>query len=231
MHAAEQCHFAQGFAQRRHRKDRHTGIHARHPQRGRAGLCQCDNRFYFEMQSGKQCGHGDRLIDAGKFLRGCAVIDHVVLVIAFGFGLEEIRAIASMVSTGKSPTAVSADNITASVPSNTAFATSDTSARVGIGLVIIDSIICVAVITRRFFSRAILIMRFCNPGTAASPTSTLKSPRATMMASDASMISLNAVIASARSILAINILLPPAACIKSRAKRMSSPVRGKDTAR
>jgi len=33
--------------------------------------------------------------------------------------------------------------------------------------VIIDSIICVAVITRRFFARAILIMRFCKPGTAA----------------------------------------------------------------
>jgi hypothetical protein len=43
--------------------------------------------------------------------------------------------------------AVSADNMTASVPSITAFATSLTSARVGTGLLIIDSIICVAVIT------------------------------------------------------------------------------------
>jgi len=91
--------------------------------------------------------------------------------------------------------------------------------------------VVVAVITSRFFLRAILIMRFCRPGTAASPTSTLKSPRATMMASDASMISPRAGIASARSILAISKLLPPAACISSRASFMSSALRGNDTAR
>jgi hypothetical protein len=39
------------------------------------------------------------------------------------------------------PTALSAESMTASVPSITAFATSETSARVGTGLVIIDSII------------------------------------------------------------------------------------------
>ena len=37
------------------------------------------------------------------------------------------------------PTAVSPDNINASAPSSTALATSDTSARVGTGLEIIDS--------------------------------------------------------------------------------------------
>ena len=51
------------------------------------------------------------------------------------------RAIACTVSTGKLPAAVSADSMTASVPSNTALATSITSARVGIGLSIMDSII------------------------------------------------------------------------------------------
>ena len=40
---------------------------------------------------------------------------------------------------GKSPTVVSADNIRASAPSYTAFATSETSALVGCGFVIIDS--------------------------------------------------------------------------------------------
>ena len=43
--------------------------------------------------------------------------------------------------------AVSAESISASVPSNTALATSLTSARVGAGDVIMLSSICVAVIT------------------------------------------------------------------------------------
>ena len=45
--------------------------------------------------------------------------------------------------------AVSAESMTALVPSNTALATSLTSARVGVGAWIIDSSICVAVITGR----------------------------------------------------------------------------------
>ena len=61
-----------------------------------------------------------------------------------------ICAIASTTLTGCLPEAVSADSITASVPSMTAFATSDTSARVGMVLVIIDSIIWVAMMTTRF---------------------------------------------------------------------------------
>ena len=61
-----------------------------------------------------------------------------------------ICAIASTTFVGCLPEAVSADSITASVPSMTALATSDTSARVGMVLVIIDSIICVAVITTLF---------------------------------------------------------------------------------
>ncbi len=53
----------------------------------------------------------------------------------------QTAAIVSMVVTGYLPAAVSADSITASVPSSTAFATSDTSARVGTGAWIIYSII------------------------------------------------------------------------------------------
>ena len=115
----------------------------------------------------------------------------------------QILAISTTVSRGNFPAAVSADSITASVPSSTALATSLTSARVGTGFVIIDSIICVAVMTTLSNSRAILIMRFCNAGTAALPTSTARSPRATMMPSLANKISCNLGIASARSILAI----------------------------
>ena len=50
-------------------------------------------------------------------------------------------------STGKEPAAVSPLSMTQSVPSSTALATSVASARVGRGFLIIDSSICVAVIT------------------------------------------------------------------------------------
>ena len=69
--------------------------------------------------------------------------------------------------TGYLPTALSADSITASVPSMTAFATSETSARVGTGLWIIDSIICVAVITTLLRVRDSWMMVFCRPVMAA----------------------------------------------------------------
>ena len=74
------------------------------------------------------------------------------------------------------------------------------------GLSIIDSIICVAVMVSLFISRAMRIMRFCSAGTDASPTSTARSPRATMMPSEADMMSASAfsVTASARSILAMS---------------------------
>ena len=67
-----------------------------------------------------------------------------------------MAAICVIVSTGYLPAAVSALSITASVPSSTALATSLTSARVGTGLTIIDSIICVAVMTTLSISRAML---------------------------------------------------------------------------
>src|SRR4029078_5220641 len=46
----------------------------------------------------------------------------------------QMRAIAATVSTGYCPESDSAESITASVPSSTALATSETPARVGIGL-------------------------------------------------------------------------------------------------
>ena len=94
---------------------------------------------------------------------------------------------------GSWPTAVSSDSITASVPSSTAFATSVTSARVGSGLVTIDTSICVAVITGRPARLAARMMRFCVAGTRSIGISTPRSPRATMIASAA------ATIASSRS--------------------------------
>src|SRR5207237_4539353 len=60
---------------------------------------------------------------------------------------RQIRAIARTASTGWAPTDVSWDSITASVPSQIAFATSEASARVGRLEVTIDSSISVAVMT------------------------------------------------------------------------------------
>ncbi len=76
-------------------------------------------------------------------------------------------AIARTTRPGWRPTAVSAESITASVSSITALATSETSARVGTGAWIMDSIICVAVITSRLFARARAMMCFCSPVSSA----------------------------------------------------------------
>ena len=122
----------------------------------------------------------------------------------------QIAAICSIVFTGNCPVADSAESITASVPSNTALATSLTSARVGTGALIIDSIIWVAVIVNLSASKAKRIMRFCKAGTAGLPTSIAKSPRATIMPSLSAIILSSApgAIASARSTLAIKRALP-----------------------
>ena len=113
---------------------------------------------------------------------------------------------AATTSTGYLPTAVSADSMTASVPSSTALATSKTSARVGIELLIMDSIIWVAVMTRRSILRALEMSDFWIPISCASPTSTPRSPRATIMPDAARSMLLrvsSSATTSARSILAM----------------------------
>ena len=63
-------------------------------------------------------------------------------------------------STGYWPAADSADSMMASAPSNTAVATSETSARVGTGAEIIDSSICVATTTGLPARRAARVICF-----------------------------------------------------------------------
>ena len=70
-----------------------------------------------------------------------------------------------------------------------AVATSDTSARVGIGDSIIDSSICVATITGLAAARAPRTSCFWIGGTAWIGSSTPRSPRATMIPSDTARIS------------------------------------------
>ena len=99
-----------------------------------------------------------------------------------------MRSIMLTASYGYCPAAVSALSITASAPSNTAVATSDASARVGAGAVIMLSSICVATTTGMPRWRAARTMRFCASGTSSGGSSTPRSPRATITASDSARI-------------------------------------------
>ena len=78
------------------------------------------------------------------------------------------------------PPAVSPLSIIPSVPSKMALAISLVSARVGRGLFIIDSSICVAVTTGFPACWHLRMTIFCKAGTSSAGTSTPKSPRATM---------------------------------------------------
>ena len=143
---------------------------------------------------------------------------------------RQIRAIASTALIGQAPAAVSAESITASVPSITELATSSTSARVGSGLSTIDCSIWVAVITTLFWASDSRMIFFCRPGSSASPISTPRSPRATITTSEASTISTRFSIASVRSILDTSAASLPWARAMARASFMSWALRQKDTA-
>src|SRR5712692_8965251 len=106
-------------------------------------------------------------------------------------------------STGYCPAADSAESMTASAPSKIAVATSDTSARVGTGLPIIDSSIWVATTTGLPARRAVRVSCFWMPGTFSSGISTPRSPRATISASVRSRMSPIRPTACGFSILAI----------------------------
>mmetsp|Transcript_41180 Transcript_41180/g.113577 ORF Transcript_41180/g.113577 Transcript_41180/m.113577 type:complete len:229 (-) Transcript_41180:490-1176(-) len=99
-----------------------------------------------------------------------------------------MRPMISAASTGNSPAAVSPESITQSVPSRTAFATSLASARVGRGDVVMDSSICVAVMTNFPAKLQRPIITFWAMNTCSGGISMPKSPRATMIPSLASKI-------------------------------------------
>mmetsp|Transcript_25293 Transcript_25293/g.37181 ORF Transcript_25293/g.37181 Transcript_25293/m.37181 type:complete len:216 (-) Transcript_25293:682-1329(-) len=111
---------------------------------------------------------------------------------------------------GYLPLAVSPESITQSVPSKTALATSEVSARVGRGLLIIDSSICVAVTTGLPAMLHLEIIIFCASVTFSPGISTPMSPRATMTPSVTARISSKFSRPSWFSILEmILIFLPP----------------------
>ena len=83
-----------------------------------------------------------------------------------------MRFMVATASTGYCPDADSADSMTASAPSKIAVATSETSARVGTGLEIIDSSIWVATTIGLPARRHARVISFCTPGTRSSGIST-----------------------------------------------------------
>mmetsp|Transcript_17482 Transcript_17482/g.51109 ORF Transcript_17482/g.51109 Transcript_17482/m.51109 type:complete len:240 (-) Transcript_17482:741-1460(-) len=105
-------------------------------------------------------------------------------------------------SSGYLPAADSPESMTASAPSKIAVKMSEHSARVGAGLSIMDSSICVATITGFPWSRHSSIMSFWSMGTSSGNISTPRSPRATMMPSQTSTMDSRLSIASGFSILA-----------------------------
>ena len=113
----------------------------------------------------------------------------------------------STTNTGYWPVAVSPLNITASVPSNTALATSVVSLRFGLIRSIILSIICVATITGLALCKHLRMICFWINGTCSTGISTPRSPRAIMIASDSRMISRILRTASGFSIFAITFVL------------------------
>mmetsp|Transcript_8732 Transcript_8732/g.24409 ORF Transcript_8732/g.24409 Transcript_8732/m.24409 type:complete len:222 (-) Transcript_8732:564-1229(-) len=110
---------------------------------------------------------------------------------------------------GKAPPAVSPESITQSVPSSTALATSLASARVGRGKLVMDSSICVAVITGFPWRLHFAIIIFCAKKTFSGGISMPKSPRATMMPSLSSMMLSMFLTPSSFSILEIILIERP----------------------
>ena len=120
--------------------------------------------------------------------------------------------------------------MTAEVPSRIAFATSLASARVGSACSIIDSSICVAVITGFPASRQRRMICFCSSGTVAAPISTPRSPRATISASDSASTSSSSSTASAFSIFAITRAVEPRWRMISWSSRTSAAARTNESA-
>ena len=153
--------------------------------------------------------------------------------LAYSGEASTARAIRSMVSTaatGYAPLAVSPDSITASVPSKIALATSVASARVGRGLRIIESSICVAVMTGFRCSWHAAMMRFCASGISSTGRRTPRSPRATMMPSATRAMPAALASPSSSSIFAITCMRDPRSKRRVRTSITSSGRRTNEAA-
>ena len=124
------------------------------------------------------------------------------LTVAYCSSSHIIDAMVRTTFKGSTPTAVSPESITASVPDLTATLTSVTSALVGRVLRVMLSSIWVAVITGVLLSQHIRIISCCIRGTFAAGNSTPISPRAIIITSATSIMSCMCSTASGFSILA-----------------------------
>mmetsp|Transcript_13824 Transcript_13824/g.36973 ORF Transcript_13824/g.36973 Transcript_13824/m.36973 type:complete len:222 (-) Transcript_13824:857-1522(-) len=141
-----------------------------------------------------------------------------------------MRRIIVTVSTGNLPMADSELSITALVPSSTAFATSQASARVGKGLSSMDASISVAQTTYLPAAFVFEIIIFCAIQIFSMGISMPKSPRATMMESLASMISSMFFKPSSFSIFEMILMLRPRGPKVSRISLTSAALCTKDAA-
>mmetsp|Transcript_36159 Transcript_36159/g.85607 ORF Transcript_36159/g.85607 Transcript_36159/m.85607 type:complete len:207 (-) Transcript_36159:52-672(-) len=143
-----------------------------------------------------------------------------------------IRCCITTASSGYLPEADSAESMTASAPSKIALAMSLASARVGMGLSIMLSSICVATITGLPCRRHSAMISRWTMGTHSIAISTPRSPRATMQPSDAAMTAARSLTADGFSIFAMILARPltssrsssisSARCTKLRATQSTS---------
>src|SRR5690606_27113257 len=143
MQAPDERQLARGIDDRRQGDNRRTRTLAGSTQAGRAGSGIGDDGRKLQRFRDLACGKRDCV--GARRLRRCAsmMVESVGSVSA----CSAMRFMVATASTGYWPEADSAESMIASAPSSTAVATSDTSARVGTGAVIIDSSICVATTT------------------------------------------------------------------------------------
>mmetsp|Transcript_13569 Transcript_13569/g.42489 ORF Transcript_13569/g.42489 Transcript_13569/m.42489 type:complete len:294 (-) Transcript_13569:464-1345(-) len=141
---------------------------------------------------------------------------------------RQMAAIVVTACSGYAPFAVSPDSITQSAPSSTAFATSDTSARVGRGLEVIDSSICVAQMIGLPARLHLAIIIFCATKTLCAGISMPRSPRATITPSVTARISSKLRMPSWFSILEMILTWRPLAPSASRTASTSEPLRMKE---
>mmetsp|Transcript_440 Transcript_440/g.1564 ORF Transcript_440/g.1564 Transcript_440/m.1564 type:complete len:288 (-) Transcript_440:805-1668(-) len=183
------------------------------------GTCHENRRKGFEdVCMPKPNGCGERLPSAAPFASNASAS-------------PQISAMADTASNGYFPAAVSPDSMTQSVPSMTALATSVASALVGLGAPVMDSNICVAVMTGFPASLHLRIILFCAKKICSMRISIPKSPRATITPSDLFTMSSKLSKPSMFSTFAIiPIFLPGVSPTTSRMTSMSDPFLTKEAA-
>ena len=216
---------------RREGDDRHRRAVARELARGLAAQREAADRDGAGDGRRVAGGGGDDLAVGERRAAGVMRADpDLVRPAAAASASRTIRSIICTAASGCRPLAVSPESITASAPSQTAFATSEASARVGRGWSIIEFSICVAMMTGFPAAFAFRQISFCRSGTRSGRISTPRSPRATITPSAAAMIASSRSSASGFSIFAMIGTIRPARSISARQAAMSSGPTARTTA-